>query len=158
MKKTLFLLLICLVSTSVTAQCDSTKTKEKPSGYLSAGLSTSNGNNFKAVSYVALEGGVMYKNVTLGAIFGRGNLIGMGRNTDVLGNYYYEFKTSGYLPIYGNLTCDVLFGWGGYFNSTHFLIEYGVGMVYNIGKIGYGVMYSNWDGVNYITPNITFNF
>jgi hypothetical protein len=149
------LFMLALVSTMV-GQKDSTKAKV--TGYASLGFSTSNGNDFKAASYVAVESGIMFKNVALGGIFGRGNLTGMGRKTDVIANYYYEVKASGYLPIYDNLTCDVLFGWGGYFNSNHRLIEYGVGMVYQQGKIGYGVMYSNWDGVNYVTPNITFNF
>ena len=155
MRKLFILALVCLVSTMV-GQKDSTKSKI--SGYTSVGLSMSNGNDFKASSYLAVEAGAMYKNISLGGIFGRGNLTGIGKSNDVLGNYYYEFKTGGYFPLGESLTGNVIFGWGGYFNSKHTLIEYGVGMSYSCGKMGYGVTYSNWDGVNYITPSITLNF
>lgn len=138
------------------SQSDSTKTKI--GGYISAGFSTTNGNDIKTSSYVALEAGMSYKNIALGAIFGRGNMVGIGKSNDVLGNYYYEFKATGSYPLTGVLSGSILLGWGGYFNSNHNLIEYGVGMTYNYKKLGFGVMYSNWDAVNYVTPNITFNF
>jgi len=156
MKKVFLLAFACLITTFVTAQTDSTKSKI--TGYVSAGLSTSNGNNFNAASYVALEAGAMYKNISFGGIFGRGNLVGFAEKTDILANYYFEFKGAGYIPISGPLSANVIFGWGGYFNSTHRLIEYGAGLSYSVGKMGYGITYSNWDGVNYVTPSITFNF
>ena len=160
MKKVILLAFTCLITLTATSQNDTTKVKEKTklTGYTSLGFSTSNGNDFNAASYVAVEAGAMYGNVSLGAIFGRGNLVGFGKKNDVLGNYYYEFKAAGYVPISGPLSANVIFGWGGYFNSNHRLIEYGAGLSYTVRKFGYGVTYSNWDGVNYVTPSITFNF
>jgi hypothetical protein len=157
MRKILTLALICL-TTIAFSQTDTTKKERQVTGYVSAGFSTTNGNDVKTASYVALEAGAMYKNIGLGAIIGRGNLVDIAKKNDVIGNYYYEFKASGWFPINSDLTGNVLFGWGGYFNSPHQLIEYGVGMTYNYKKMGFGVMYSNWDAVNYVTPNITLNF
>ncbi len=156
MKRVFLLAFACLVATFASAQSDSTKAKV--TGYVSAGFSTSNGNNFNSASYVAVETGVMYKNISFGGIFGRGNLVGIAKKDDVLSNYYFEFKSAGYIPISGDLSANVIFGWGGYFNSTHRLIEYGAGLSYTIDKMSYGITYSNWDGVNYVTPSITFNF
>jgi hypothetical protein len=154
----LVVLLMCMWAVSTFAQ-DSTKVEKTPiTGYISAGFSTTNGDNFRQASYVALEAGAMYQNFGLGAIIGRGNMVGIGKKGDVIGNYYYEFKASGYFPLTGVLTGNILFGWGGYFDSSHQLIEYGVGMSYSYKKMGFGVMYSNWDGLNYVTPNITYNF
>ncbi len=155
--KKVILILAVLISTSAFAQSDSTKVKSKPTAYTSFGLSVSNGDDFKASSYVAIENGIMYENLAIGAIFGRGNLTDMGKSTDNIGKYYYEVKATGYIPL-GILFGNVIFGWGGYFNSVHTFIEYGGGISYSKGKFGYGVTYSNWDGVNYVTPSITFNY
>ncbi len=125
-------------------------------GYISLGLSLSNGTDFKNSSYSSIEGGIMRENVTLGLIFGRGSLSGIG-NGDAISNYFYEVKTTASYPI-GIVSGNILLGYGGYFNTTHMFIEYGVGITYNKGRMGYGLTYSNWDGVNYITPGITFNF
>lgn len=143
-----------IASVSFSQSNDSTKTKT--TGYASLGLSVSNGDDFKMTSYSSLEVGLMRENITFGAIFGRGNLSGIGDN-DNIGNYFYEVKTTASYPV-GAVSGSILFGYGGYFNSTHNFIEYGVGITYNKGKMGYGVTYSNWDGVNYLTPCITFNF
>ena len=51
-----------------------------------------------------------------------------------------------------------MFGWRQYINTPHSFIEYGGGVTYNVGKLGYGIMVSNWDRVTYLTPSLTFNF
>lgn len=153
MKKVL--LLVCLISTAVFAQSDSTKSKI--TGYTSLGLSVSTGNDFLSTSYPSLEGGIMRDNLCLGIVAGRGNFVGMGQKSDNIQNYYYEGKMTACLPL-GILTGSVIFGYGGYFKSKHMFIEYGGGVSYTKGNISYGVLCSNWDNVVYLTPSITLNF
>jgi hypothetical protein len=154
MKKLFILALVCLMSTSMFAQSDSTKLKT--TGYLSVGLSLSNGSDFNTGSYSSVEGGFNYGNFGLGLIFGRGNLDGIGKN-DNIQNYYYELKTTANYPL-GILSGNIIFGYGGYINTPHMFIEYGAGISYSKGIMGYGVTVSNWDGGVYLTPSITVNF
>ena len=153
--------IICLVlATSTFSQNDSTsccKKKSPITGYLSYGLSMTNSSDFKTSSYTGIEGGIMKGNLGLGIVFGRGSLSGLGSKTDNIQSYFYEGKMTGSFPI-GNVNGTILLGYGGYINTSHQFIEYGVGISYNIGKLAYGVTYSNWDGLNYVTPNITLNF
>ena len=136
------------------SQSDTSKTKI--TGYTCIGLSVTNSDDFQSSSYPSIEGGIVYKDLSIGLVCGRGNLLGMGNSNDALGNYYYEVKTSAYCPI-GILTGNILFGWGKYF-TNHSFIEFGCGISFSKGKICYGINYSNWDNINYITPNITFSF
>ena len=154
MKNLFILALICLMSTMV-GQTDSTNSKI--TGYISYGLSVTNSSDFKTSSYTGIEGGIMRDNISLGAIFGRGSLAGMGKPTDSIDNYFYEAKISASYPI-GSLSGSVLLGYGGYINTKHQFIEYGGGITYNVGKMGYSVMISNWDQVTYLSPSITLNF
>lgn len=157
MKRLFVLALIYLMSTGLSAQ-DSTKTKTKTltTGYLSVGLSLSNGDNFKTGSYSSIEGGINRGNIGLGLVFGRGNLDGIFKD-DNIRNYYYEAKTS-FCHQIGDVTGMVMFGWGQYIDTPHSFIEYGGGVTYSVGRMGYGIMVSNWDRVNYLTPSITLNF
>lgn len=155
MKKIITIILICFISINIIGQSDSTKFKA--SIYTSVGLSVSTGNVFLTSSYPSIEGGIMRDNLCLGVVLGRGNFLGMGRSDDNIQNYYYEGKVTACFPL-GVLTGSVIFGYGGYFKSQHMLIEYGGGVSYTVGKLSYGVLCSNWDGVVYMTPNITFNF
>ena len=160
MKKILTLALICLISTVTFAQTDSTsccKKKSPITGYLSYGLSVTNSSDFNSSSYTGLEGGIMKENFGLDLVFGRGSLKGLGSSTDNIQNYFYEVKTFASYPI-GNVSGSFILGYGGYIDTPHMFIEYGAGLCYNIGKVGLGATYSNWDGVNYITPSITLNF
>ncbi len=155
--------IICLMFATVTfsqnLDTTSIKAKEKSqiSGYVSYGLSLTNSSDFRTSSYTGLETGITYKNLGVGVIFGRGSLKGLGQKSDNLSQYFYEVKTSAGFPI-GDLTGSFIFGYGGYFNTNHNFIEYGGGFSYTIKHISYGVMVSNWDGVTYVTPNITYNF
>jgi hypothetical protein len=154
MKKILILALTLITSLGF-AQTDSTKVKT--TGYTSLGLALSNNSDFKTGAFTSLETGLQRNNIAVGIIFGRGSLAGLGRSNDNLSNYFYELKTTGYFPL-GSVTGSVIFGWGGYFKTQHSFIEYGGGISYSVGKMGYGVTYSNWDGTNYLTPCITLNF
>lgn len=158
--KSLLIIIGLLLGTATFAQTDSTsccKKKSPITGYVSYGVSVTNSSDFRTSSYTGLEGGIMKENLGLGFVFGRGSLKGLGSKTDNSQNYFYEFKTFASYPI-GNVSGSVLLGYGGYFDSPHNFIEYGVGISYSVGKFGYGATYSNWDGVNYVTPSITFNF
>jgi hypothetical protein len=153
MKKTL-LILAALISTCAFAQNDSTKTSLAP--YVCVGLSATNSSDFKASSYTGIEVGAMYDNIGMGLVFGRGSLDGMFKN-DNINNYFYEVKAIGAFPL-GSLGGSVILGYGGYIDSKHRFIEYGAGISYSVGKFSYGVMGSNWDGITYVTPSITYNF
>jgi len=84
-------------------------------------------------------------------------LHGLGSKEDNINNYYIEGKVFATKSI-RNLSGAIFFGYGGYLNTSHHFIEYGLGVGYSIKKFTYGVSYSNWDNGNYITPSITYNF
>lgn len=153
--KKIILALTCLMSTVAIAQTDSTKSEV--TGYVSVGVSVTNSSDFKASSYPSIEGGVMSKNLGLGLVIGRGNFIDLGNSNEKVSNYYYEAKVIGCFPM-GVLSGSVILGYGEYFYTQHNFIEFGAGLSLSQGNMGYGVTYSNWDGVNYITPCITLNF
>jgi len=161
MKKMLTIML-CAIASITFGQNDSvcSGSCKNVYGYVSAGLSLTNTtpSNFKMLNYASIEGGIMVDNLGLGLVFGRGSLLGLGSSTDNIKNYFYEVKGSGYYPIGGSLTGVIVLGYGGYINTKRNFIEYGVGMSYSVNKFSYGVTYSNWDGGNYLTPNICLNF
>jgi hypothetical protein len=161
MKK--ILTLICVLFATVTfAQSSADTTKFKVGGYLSIGLSVTNykdsydkkDTTFFTTSYSGIEGGITYGNFGAGLVLGRGNLNFKERG---ISNYFYEVKTFYCFPI-KRFTGTVLFGYGGYFEPNNNFIEYGGGVSYGVGHFSYGITYSNWDGVNYLTPSITYNF
>lgn len=145
------------VAFAASAQCQHDTTKTPITGYVSYGVSMTNTSDYRTSSYTGLEGGICYSNLSLGGIFGRGSLRGLGSSTDNINQYFYEVKATGSVPV-GSLTGSVFMGYGGYFGTSHTFIEYGVGMGYSVNKFTYGLSCSNWDGITYITPNITFNF
>jgi hypothetical protein len=151
--KKLLLVLMVLVSVESWGQC-SENTLNK---YVSWGVSMSNNSDFNTGSYSSLEFGVIYNDVAAGLVFGRGSLQGVFDKTDNIRNYFYELKVSPSFPI-GKVYGNIILGVGGYIDTKHNFIEYGLGVSYTHKKIGYGVSFTNWDGVDYVTPSITFNF
>jgi hypothetical protein len=151
--KKLLLVLMVLVSIESWGQC-SENTLNK---YVSWGVSMSNNSDFNTGSYSSLEFGVVYNDVAAGLVFGRGSLQGVFDKTDNIRNYFYELKVSPSFPI-GKVYGNIILGVGGYIDTKHNFIEYGLGVSYTHKKIGYGVSFTNWDGVDYVTPSITFNF
>lgn len=148
---------------------DSTNvSKAKWSKYIGLGLSISNGNDygdnankytFKESTYPTVEFGFTRENLSLSAVIGRGNLQGLGSKSDGIGNYYWEVKATPTFQV-GVVTASIIFGVGTYFNNQvgNGVIEYGSGISYTLGKFTYGVCYTNWDGIDYITPNISYGF
>lgn len=141
--------------TVVESKCCKPKNDNPFIPYIGFGLSLSKGNNFTQNTYASTEVGVSKQNFGMALVLGRGSLSGF--NSDNIRNYFYEAKVMGYVPM-GTLNTSIIFGYGGYFDTPNMFIEYGVGMSYTKGKITYGVLYSNWDGVDYITPNISYSF
>ena len=161
MKKFLTIIGLFLATVTFAQTTDSTscckKEKTPITGYVSYGVSMTNGSDFKTSSYSGIEGGIMKGNLGLGVVFGRGSLAGAFDKTDNIHNYFWEAKMTGSFPI-GNVSGTILMGYGAYIDTPHSFIEYGVGISYSVGKFAYGATYSNWDGVNYVTQGITFNF
>jgi hypothetical protein len=152
------LTIICLfLVTNTFAQNSADTTKPKVTGYLSIGLSVTNSSDFLTSSYTGLEGGIMYRDFGTGLVFGRGSLRGLGSDSDDITNYFVEGKVS-YSHTFKMVTFTPFFGYGGYINTKHKFIEYGIGASYTIKNISIGVAFSNWDETNYLTPNITYNF
>jgi hypothetical protein len=151
--KKLLLVLMVLVSVESWSQCSENALNK----YVSWGVSMSNNSDFNTGSYSSLEFGVIYNDVAAGLVFGRGSLQGVFDKTDNIRNYFYELKVSPSFPI-GKVYGNIILGVGGYIDTKHNFIEYGLGVSYTHKKIGYGVSFTNWDGVDYVTPSITFNF
>lgn len=151
MKKVLVILMV-LVSTMSWSQC----TENALNKYVSWGVSMSNNSEFNSGSYSSLEFGVLYNDVAFGLMLGRGSLDGIFKNDDIR-NYFYEVKVAPSFPI-GKVYGSIILGVGSYIDTKHNFIEYGLGVSYTYNKIGYGVSYTNWDGVDYITPSISYNF
>jgi hypothetical protein len=148
---------------------DSTKvSNSKWSKYIALGLSISNGNDygdnankyaFKESAYPNFEFGFSRENLSLSAVIGRNNFKGLGSNIDVFGDYYWELKVTPTFQL-GVVNANIILGVGTYFNNQvgNGFIEYGSGISYTVGKFTYGVCYTNWDGIDYITPNISYGF
>ena len=151
MKKVLVVLMV-MASTMSWGQC----TEDSLNKYVSWCVSMSNNSDFNSGSYSSLEFGVLYNDVAFGLVFGRGSLNGIFKNDDIR-NYFYEVKVAPSFPI-GKVYGNIILGVGGYIDTKRNFIEYGLGVSYTHKKIGYGVSFSNWDGVDYVTPSITYNF
>lgn len=157
--KKIFPILFLFISSLMFGQTinkDSTLKKYNP--YFSIGLSMSNTSKFSLGSYPSAELGLSGKNITGGFILGRGNLKSIGEKTDAIFNYYYELKTSLFVSINKNVSVYGLLGAGSYFNFKHMFIEYGTAFFYSFGKLSYSTEVSNWDGIWYLTPGLTYNF
>ena len=166
--KNLFTILAIFATFFASAQCHTDSTaaccsKPKFSPYVSFGVSMTNSNEtadstrFSVRNYMGIEGGVCYGNLGLGLVLGRSFLQGTFASDDHINNYFTEVKTTVTQPV-GNVNVTALFGYGNYIGTKRNFIEYGVGMSYSVNKFAYGMSYSNWDGVNFVTPNITYNF
>ena len=149
--KNLVLLLICVLAFNSFAQ-DSCKVTK----YVSVGLSMTNGDEFVSNAFNSIDFGVTKHDISMGVSLGRGNLKGMFRESDDLKNYYYEFKVSPSFPL-GYISLNLLLGVGGYFKTPTSFIEYGFGFSHSYKSFSYGCSFSNWDGLNYVSPSITFN-
>lgn len=167
--KKLFLVLFAFFALTVTAQEQTTTpTTSSYTPYVSVGLSMSNfGETFSDNAYPSVELGVTRNDVSYGVVFGRSSLRGLGESDDSISNYFYEIKVAPSVSL-GYLNANLILGAGGYINgggvnlsegdNDSFFVEYGFGLSKSFGKTTYGLSYSNWDGVDYLTPSVSFNF
>ena len=139
-----------------------------------------NKTTFDEASYPSVEFGFSRENLSLSVVLGRGNFRGLGNHnyisgyesnkdlpnygepiytSDNFGKYYWEVKATPTFPL-GVVNASIIFGAGSYFSNEvgNTFIEYGSGISYTVGKFTYGVCYTNWDGIDYITPNISYGF
>lgn len=167
---------------AATAASNDTIVKDsiKLTPYVGVGLSMSSGNtydsnedkkSFRQSVFPSIELGVSQENVSVGLVLGRGDLLKktdkfydissqsyQDYESDRLSHYFWELKVTPSFKM-GKVTGTILFGGGSYFAKTNaFFIEYGSGISYSVGNIAYGITYSNWDGNDYITPSVTYNF
>jgi hypothetical protein len=150
--KKLLVVLFLVASTASWTQC----TENALNKYVSWGISMSNNSKFNTGSYSSLEFGVIYNDVGVGLVIGRGNLESIFKNDDIR-NYFYELKVSPSFPM-GKVYGNIILGVGSYIDTRHNFIEYGFGTSYTYKKLSYGVSASNWDGCWYVAPSISYNF
>lgn len=141
--------------------------KSEWKNYVSVGLSISSGNtydtnenaySFSESAYPSVEFGFSKGNIAAGLAIGRGKLQDIGSKVDKLSDYYAEIRVTPSFPL-GIIDANVVFGVGSYLVSTKgTFIEYGSGISYTNGSYTYGIGYSNWDGVDYITPSLSYSF
>mgnify|MGYP001079206286 CR=1 FL=1 len=128
--------------------------------YVAGGLSIGNSgaNTFAATSYPSLEFGFMKGNWALGLVAGRGSNDFSAK--DDIANYWWSVKNAAYFPI-GNSDMDfyALFAVGNYMSTKQVFIEYGGGFSYMpTDHLGLFIQASNWDGLFYITPGLSYSF
>lgn len=151
MKKLFLLIAVILIVQNIYSQ----ETQSKFLFFSGVSLSLSNGEPFSETSYPSIENGIMYKNVYGSVVIGRENLTFSEK--DCIENYFYELKVGTTFPI-GCVSGTVFGGYGKYFSSLYNFIEFGAGISYTYKKFSYGINYSNWNNVNYVTPSLTFNW
>ena len=161
MKKLIYVL-FAFIALTVSAQAQETK-KEKLNQYVSASLSlaNSNGQTFSQSTYASVEYGIVSKGIAYGLAVGRGQLNGdVTTNTTAqdLRNYFWQVRVQPTFPL-GSVTGSVILGAGSYFaTSDAGFIEYGLGVSKSYGDVSYGLTYSNWNGVDYVTPSVSYAF
>jgi hypothetical protein len=152
-----FAVIASLMLVGASAQTDTLKKKNGLDCYVSGFFATSTGNNIKQASYAGVEAGVCLKNFMVGLSTGRGNLYKPAGQSDNINNYWYEVKTYGTMPI-GVLKGSIIMGWGQFYKTTQYFIEYGVGLSYSAKAFDFGLCATNWDNAWYVAPEITYNF
>jgi len=148
--KNLIVTLLFLTGLSIQAQEPNTRITFDP--YVALSVSASSHS-----AYPSIEGGVCSKNMAVAIDFGRGDFNRALTQSDAISNYFWEAKFSPYYDL-GSFRGSVFGGYGGYIGTKHYFYDFGVGVSYTVESISYGVAFNNWDGVNYISPSLTYNF
>jgi hypothetical protein len=151
--KKIFTVLSIILLTSVTFAQDSTKVEITP--YVAVGLSMTNSTDFSTTSYASFEAGVMIDNFSIGGVFGVNNLKSFDQG---INGYWYEGKVAYAFPL-GFVDGYGVFGVGTYIGSKGSLfIEYGGGISKSFSNLGTFIQVSNWDGITYLTPGLSYSF
>ena len=159
--KKLILVLVALIGLTVSEQAQE-KSTSKSTHYLSVGYSIGNHQNdkqFSETSYPSIEYGFTRSDLSLGLAVGRGQTFGLAQAGDKLDQYYYEGRATQSFPFTKCVSGNVALGLGSYFATNNAVfVEYGFGLTRTCGSVTYGLSYSNWDKVDYVTPSVSFSF
>jgi hypothetical protein len=129
-------------------------------------VSTSIPVSNSAKAYPSIEFGHTTNDVSYSLVFGRGDFKNMfSSSKDQLKDYYVEYKITPSTNI-GNLSLGFIVGAGSYLgsstksNSLHqpFFGEIGGVVSYKISNCYAGVSFTNWDGVNFISPSLSYYY
>lgn len=121
-------------------------------------VSTTNTNDVLKDFYPSLELGRTFGFTSASLVIGRNNL-----NFDENQPYFYELKFSQSYALtqsypLRDINIFVLLGGGKFFTNKDYFIEYGFGLSRTVSNYTVALSYSNWNGVNYITPSVGYNF
>lgn len=160
--KKVILALAVMAGISMSAQ-DKGTTPPKKNQFIS--INTSIPMAHAANPYPSIEFGHVTDDVAYSIVFGRGDFDKMFSNKDMIKHYFLEYKIVPTTSI-GKLTLGAVIGAGAYLGGSDksnnkrqpFFGEIGGVATYNVKQFGIGVSFTNWDGVNYLTPSITYNY
>jgi hypothetical protein len=115
--------------------------------------------------YPSIEFGHVIDDVQYSLVFGRGDFDKIFSHKDMIKDYFVEYKIVPTTSIW-KLTFGGIVGAGTYLGHSDksnnkrqpFFGEIGSVVTYNIKPFGVSVSFTNWDGVNYLTPSITYNY
>lgn len=128
-------------------------------------VSTSIPTVSNAKAYPSIEFGHTTNDVSYSLVFGRGDFDKMFSGGDNIKDYYLEYKIVPSTTI-GRMTFGAVIGAGTYLGHSAksnnmrqpFFGEIGGVASYSIKKFSVGVSFTNWDGLNFLTPSITYNY
>lgn len=159
MKKILIALALTFSTACMAQEADTTKSCGLDF-YVAAGLSIGNtgAGTFAGTSYPSVEFGFMKGNWALGLVGGRGS--NDFSTQDRASNYWWEIKNAVYFPIAkSDMSAYALFAVGNYISTKTVFIEYGAGFSYMpTDHLGLFIQASNWDGLWYVTPGLSYSF
>ena len=78
-------------------------------------------------------------------------------STEALSNYWWEIKTALSIPV-ESFSVYGLLGVGNYLSTEQVFIEYGIGFSRSWDQLSAFAQVSNWDGLWYITPGVSYTF
>lgn len=162
--KNILLSLFCLILfvDTISAQsdcCATDTTNQGSSWYVATGISIPNtaDEDFTVSAYPSAELGVVNGDLTVAAVLGRNNLSN-SQNVEGLDNFWYELKTAYSIPIVEGFDGYGVIGLGRYFDGSSTFLEYGVGVSKSFEDLGVFLQVSNWDGVTFVTPGVSWSF
>ena len=151
--------LLCVVMCTLNPQkSNAEKINEAPlSTHIASGLSVSNTGDasFKETSYFSAEFGLTKGALSLGLALGRSD--NDYTDQDTLMNYWWEIKTALAVPV-DSFSVYGLLGLGHYLSTERVFIEYGIGVSHSWDPLSFFAQVSNWDGLWYVTPGLSYTF
>ena len=154
-----FIFISCMISAILMPYtANAQKTNDTPlATYVATGLSVSNTgeSTFGQTSYPSVELGWNKGSLSFGLVVGRSDNNYSGK--DKLSNYWWEVKTALSIPV-GSYSTYGLLGLGNYMSTDKVFIEYGLGFSHTWDQFSLFSQISNWDGLWYLTPGVSYTF